>query len=168
MTIDREFVRLEAQLRQVEALVAEGDEKLGRRAPRVSGWSVAEQVDHLTKVLDRSLGLLLTSDTALPKGINLTGRLLLALGRLPRGVGKSPAAVRGADRRAGELRDALAGVRLLVTRLRASTGIFARRTPVFPHPYFGGLDAAQALRFLNVHTDHHLRIVADIRKATGA
>lgn len=168
MRIDAELARLEAQIAQVEALIAEGDEKLGRRAPRVSAWSVAEQIDHLTKVLDRALGLLLTSDTALPAGINLTGRLLLALGRLPRGVGKSPAAVRGAERSAAELRAQLAQVRPLVERLRDAGERLARRTPVFPHPYFGGLDTSQALRFLTVHTDHHLRIVADIRRATGA
>jgi hypothetical protein len=36
-----------------------------------------------------------------------------------------------------------------------------------PHPYFGGLTPVQTLRFLVVHTGHHLRIVADIRRATG-
>jgi hypothetical protein len=168
MGVETELARIEAQLRQVEALIAEGDEKLGRRAPKVSGWSVGEQVDHILKVLDRSLGLLLTSDQALPKGINLTGRLLLALRRLPRGVAKSPAALRGAERPAGELREQASRIPPLLAKVREDPARFARPTPVYPHPYFGGLDAARAVRFLAVHTDHHLRIVADIRRATGA
>lgn len=167
MPIAAELERIESQVRQVEALIAAGDEKLGRRAPKVSGWSVGEQVDHLLKVLDRSLGLLLTSEQALPKGINLTGRLLLALRRLPRGVGKAPAALRGAERPAGELRELAARIPPLLAKVREQPERFARSTPVYPHPYFGGLDAAQAIRFLAVHTDHHLRIVADIRRATG-
>jgi len=167
MKISAELDRLDAQLRQVAALIDEGDERLGRRAPRVSGWSVGEQVDHLTKVLERALALMLTSSTPLPKGINLTGRLLLACGRIPRGIGKSPQSVRGAERSAAELRESLARIRPLVERLRATPARLVDRTAIFPHPYFGGLDAAQALRFLSVHTDHHLRIVADIRKATG-
>lgn len=167
MPIAVELERIESQLRQVEALIAEGDEKLGRRAPKVSGWSVGEQLDHVLKVLDRSLGLLLTSDTALPKGVNLTGRLLLAVRRLPRGVGKSPTALRGAERPAGELREQAARIAPLLAKVREQPDRFARPTPIYPHPYFGGLDAARALRFLAVHTDHHLRIVADIRRATG-
>jgi hypothetical protein len=36
------------------------------------------------------------------------------------------------------------------------------RGPIVPHPRFGGLRPAQALRFAAVHMDHHLRIIADI------
>jgi len=167
MELATDLARIEQQCRQVEALIAEGDARLARRAPAISGWSIGEQVDHVLKVLDRSLGLLLTSDEALPKGINLAGRLLLAVRRLPRGVGKSPAALRGAERPAGELRAQLDRIAPLLDRVRDDAERFARPAPVYPHPYFGGLTAAQAIRFLAVHTDHHLRIVADIRRATG-
>jgi hypothetical protein len=118
MTIDPEFERLAVQLREVESLIDAGEEKLGRRAPRGSDWSVGEQIDHLTKVLERALALLLTSTTALPKGINLTGRIFLVWGRIPRGVGKSPQTVRGAERPGAELRLALTRIRPLADRLR--------------------------------------------------
>jgi hypothetical protein len=167
MSIAAELERIERQLHEVEALIAEGDARLAARAAAVSGWSVGEQVDHILKVLDRSLGLLLTSEEALPKGINLVGRILLAARRLPRGVGKSPAALRGAARPAGERRAQLDRIAPLLERVRDSPERFMRPTPIYPHPYFGGLRAAQAVRFLAVHTDHHLRIVADIRRAAG-
>jgi hypothetical protein len=36
---------------------------------------------------------------------------------------------------------------------------------ILPHPYFGGLDLPQTVRFWVVHTVHHLKIVDDIRRA---
>ena len=159
--------RIAAQLQSVEALLDEGDEKLGRRAPKISAWTVAEQVDHLTKVLERALALLASGPPRLGRGINLVGRVLLAVGRLPRGIGKSPSAVRGVERPESELRGALARVRVLVASVDGAGPALVGRHPVFPHPYFAGLTPAQTLRFLVVHTDHHLRIVADIRRATG-
>jgi hypothetical protein len=167
VNVATELRRIGAQLHAVEALLDEGEEKLGRRAPRVSGWSVAEQLDHVTKVLEAALARLLAESPPLGQGINLVGRVLLAIGRIPRGVGKSPAAVRGAERSAAELRAAVERVRALLASVAADGSPLAGDRPVFRHPYFAGLTPGQTLRFLSVHTDHHLRIVADIRRATG-
>ena len=46
----------------------------------------------------------------------------------------------------------------------AASAFFASPTPVFPHPYFGGLSAAQGVRFLGMHNHHHWKIVRDIRR----
>lgn len=168
MSSQEDLDRLERQLRSIDSLLDEGEEKLGRSAPRVSAWSVAQQLDHVTKVLERSLETLLVSEVRLERGINWIGRLLLGVGRLPRGVGKSPAAVRGVERRAADLQRTVIRIRELLARLAAAKVVTASGAPVYRHPYFGGLTPAQALRFLAVHTDHHLRIVADIRRATGS
>ena len=53
-----EIGRLEGQLAVLERLIGEGDAALARRADRVSAWSVGEQIDHMLKVLDASLGRL--------------------------------------------------------------------------------------------------------------
>ena len=98
--------------------------------------------------------------------MNLTGHLLLALGWIPRGVGKSPKGVVPAERNAGRPRGARRPAAQGSTATRRSPRrVLADPTPVFPHPYFGGLTALQGLRFLGIHTHHHLKIVADIRRA---
>jgi hypothetical protein len=163
-----ELGRLEAQLRVVEGLIDEGDGALGACAARVSAWSVGEQVDHMLKVLDAALARLEGGADPVPGGINLVGRICLGLGRLPRGVGKSPARLRAEQRQATELAATLSVVRERCARLGGRDELWRDRRALVRHPYFGALDARRTLRFLTVHTDHHLRIVADIRRATAA
>jgi hypothetical protein len=157
--------RLDGQLEAFERLVDDEPLALDLRAPEVSAWSVRQQVDHSLKVLH--FGLLTlekgTDRTLVP--INLLGRFLMALGWIPRGRGKSPERVLPEERTNAEL----AGE---VRRLRAGfsdpalseSARFSDPKPIFPHPYFGGLDAAQGVHFLGMHTHHHWKIVRDIRK----
>ena len=86
-------------LRQA-ALMAElagGPEaELGARAPAVSGWSVAEQLEHLMLV-DRGvlklMGHILDDPRPMPEAaINLAGRVVLLAGFIPRGRAQAPAA----------------------------------------------------------------------------
>jgi DinB superfamily len=162
----RELEQLEIQLERLGALLTEEPDATPLRVAGVSAWSVAEQVDHVLNVLDAGLGRLDGELVPLPRGINLTGRLLLGVGRLPRGVGKSPEPVRGESRPRAELVTRLVAVRVRLRGLGTQTEIWRDRRPLVRHPYFRGLTPRQGVRFLAIHTDHHLRIVADIRRAS--
>lgn len=93
------------------------------------------------------------------------GRLVLALGWIPRGKGKSPEALVGqevtADALAGSHRKCVEALRAVVDR----PVLLAARAPVMRHPYFGGLTATQTVRFARIHTGHHLKIVDEILAA---
>lgn len=162
--------RIDRQFEQIGELVAAGDPALAVHAPKVSAWSVGQQVDHMLNVAHGVFSRLTgEGDDELPHGINLTGRLLLAIGWLPRGVGKSPRSALPGEAPVAEV----LGARQVRLRgdfqgLRFRTGLLASRRRLLKHPYFGGLDCAQALRFLSVHNHHHLKIVRDIRRAAGA
>ena len=164
MSATSDFARLAALLVDLERIVAEGDGALRLRAPRVSAWSVGQQVDHALRVMNRSLAAVLEPGTAPARGINLAGRVILFVGRIPRGIGKAPAAAQGQESPVSELEEFLAAARRRLDAARRLDDRLRDRRPVLRHPYFRGLTRAQALRFLAVHTDHHLRIVADIRR----
>lgn len=161
----RELDRIEGQLDRIGALAA--SDALQERAARVSGWSVAEQLDHVTLVLASGTALLESPGEPPERGINLLGRTLLALGWLPRGVAKSPKGVRPAGADAGEIHERIEQIRSRLGQLRGRRELLEQRRPLFRHPYFGGLTPRQGVRFLAVHTHHHLKIVDDILEAAG-
>jgi hypothetical protein len=163
----KEIRQLETQLTRVAGLLREDPDPTGLRSERVSDWSVGEQVDHVLKVLESSLARLAAPGKPLDRGINVVGRILLKVGRLPRGVGRSPKSVLPTARSRAELADALDDVRERLRSLAAQADVWRSQRPLVPHPYFGGLTPKQGARMLVVHTDHHLRIVSDIRRAAG-
>ena len=185
--------RVHAQILRQLALMAElargPAAELTARAPAVSGWSVAEQLEHLVLVdrsVLKSVRRLLddphrqsaqsaqpahSAPPALPvPGINLVGRVVLGTGFIPRGrvgtlppfqPGAAPAATAG-DGIPG-VAEIERGMRELGPRLgELETGRGRSR-----HPVFGGLGGRQWLRFVVVHHHHHLKIVRDIRRARG-
>ena len=161
-----ELAALEAQLDRIATLLATEPDATPLRVERVSGWSVAEQVDHVLKIVSAQLGRL-TERRPAKRGINWPGRIILAVGRIPRGVGKTPEPVRGEAKPRPELVAALAGARERLGAMAGDGDLWRDARPLAGHPYFGGLTPRQVLRFLVIHTDHHLRIVADIRRAAA-
>jgi hypothetical protein len=136
----------------------------------VSGWSPLLHAEHMSKADAASLHQL---EAALERGskgeagprINLAGRAVLALGWIPRGVGKAPAPSRPVEADRGEVAEALRAVRGRIDALRGRWDEIAGSRGRASHPIFGGLDPPQWLRFLWIHHHHHLKIVRDIEKA---
>jgi len=157
--------RIETELGAVSSVIGLGDAALALRAPEVSAWSVAEQVDHLVKVNQSIFSHLLTRTPASGPRISLAGRLVLLTGHFPRGRGESPRKLRGQQASAVELAAAHEKSRDTFRILAAEPEPLLDPSAVLPHKMFGALTAAQALRFVPIHTRHHLRIVADIRAA---
>jgi hypothetical protein len=162
-----EIVRVANQLDEVAEIVRAGDAALRTRVERVSGWSVGQQLDHLLQAAQASLDRILDAPAPLARRINLTGRVLLGLGWFPRGAARSPKAFEGRDRTAAEIAASIAGVRAALDRVRERPDLVGRPEAVVPHPYFRGLTGAQALRMVAVHTEHHLKIVRELRRAAA-
>lgn len=147
----------------MQRLAGEPEPRLFRAVPAVSTWCSVEHLDHLVKVSGMILRLLITASEAapLPKRITPLGRLILVLGWIPRGRGKSPTRARGERVTAATLQTSLQELDALVERLDVQL-LATSRTAVVPHPKFGGLTPSEALRFVVVHNEHHLRIIRDI------
>ncbi len=173
----RAFARIRRQSSVVAKLLGEGGGRLDTHAEAVSAWSVAQQLEHLLLVERSVLAQIhrLLDARQLPPlaGINLLGRTVLATGFMPRGVAKAPGgslpaaaaarAAAAATEQQGEVERRIAALAPRLDELQR-TGRAGLR---LAHPRFGGLDGPQWLRFLGIHTHHHLKIVRDIRRARG-
>lgn len=140
---------------------------LATRAPEVSGWSVAQQVEHLLNVdhavLD-GIDRLLEGDgeKGRPK---LPGWFTLLSRRIPRGRAQAPEAVQPRDVDVETLTERAAENRRRVEEYQERIRELARIRLTRPHPVLGDFDARRWILFLDIHERHHLAIVDDILRA---
>ncbi len=177
MRPDRDLARLIDRFEEVEHVVRWPEERLYLRLENVSGWSPAQHVDHVV----RALALILDSVDQLRDGTNrdivlggvpnVAGFAVLTTGWIPRGRGEAPAAVLPEPSPVRhQLREAVYEVVQRARRLAPhATGLRAT-VGTLPHPILGPMRATHWLRFADIHTRHHMAIVADIdrRRAVGA
>lgn len=163
-----EIERIERQLDDMAARIRRGRTALLAAAPEHSGWSVGQHLDHLLKALKATTAALERSDLPPPAGgLNLLGRLLFLTGRIRRGAAQSPERVRGEQRPPEELETLLDIGRTRLSRLRTGD-LPLRPGRCIDHPALGGLTASEALRFVRIHQDHHLRIIREIERLAAA
>jgi hypothetical protein len=169
------MLRVHARALRQLALMAElaqGPElELAARAPAISGWSVAEQLEHLALVdrgVQKGIGRIL-DDPQLPAapGINLIGKVVLGTGFMPRGRARTGPAFQPAAMPQEALHAALLEIDHGLRQMEPRLGELERAAGRSRHMVFGGLGGRQWLRFLTVHHHHHLKIVRDIRRARG-
>lgn len=168
--------RLRARLGDGAAIVRWPQDRLYVRVEALSAWSPAQHVDHLLRTLD----LLLDRAETLEKGADpdirpeggptMLGGLVLLSRWMPRGRGEAPVELLPDPRPVRHrLREALAAALERIRRLSEDADHFRRVPGTLPHPVLGSLDASRWIRLADVHTRHHLAIIADIdrRRAIG-
>ncbi len=160
----RDLAKILAQTNTLESLLA--DEKTAAASrPNISGWGVGEHVEHLL-IADRgtleAIDRMLTGSLDSGGSPTAAGRLILAVGRIKRGIGKSPAPVRPRGTDLATVRDMLTNIRSSLDALGNQTEAITACRATAPHPVFGHLRPAQWLRFIDFHHRHHLRIIDDI------
>ncbi len=169
---------IESDLRRTRQMYDEMHGVLGlplesrdRVVPRISAWSPVQQIAHVSKsnrwILSSVVAILAGRRKAETRGsIKPIGRLVLRSGLIPRGVGKAPSVARpddviSAERLTEDLRQQLGNMGQIDEHLEAVKS--SRQT--FEHPYFGHLNSRQWIRFVRVHTNHHMKIVGEILSA---
>ncbi|WP_299366061.1 DUF1569 domain-containing protein [Winogradskyella sp.] len=126
----------------------------------ISTVDVAWHLDHMLKTINKITDTLEISnpDDYSKSYFNFSRILSLSSGHIPRGRAQSPSVVRPPD---SILTESLI---LQINMAKANVEklkLFDKKSH-FNHPYFGQLNKAQAIRFMEVHTMHHLKIVSDI------
>jgi hypothetical protein len=148
---------LEAQLELIESCF----DKIEVSNLKVSKASVGWHIDHTVKVMNKVCDTLIFSN---PKDyeakFNIRRNLVFALGFFPRGKAKSPKRVLPPEI------ILLEDIQTQFTKAKLNLKEIQNldKNSNFEHPIFKQLNKKQTLRFLKLHTEHHLKIVKDILK----
>lgn len=152
---DELVFKLQNQLEELEANMV--DFELTNEA--VSSASVGWHIEHSLLVIEGVIETLKTSDPKLfKKKFNLKKKIIYLLGKFPRGKARAPKSVRPSEQMDKiQTEKRLDRLKLAITELlKLDTGVF------FKHPIFGNLRLLDSVRFLELHTEHHLKIIRGI------
>ncbi|WP_375238838.1 DUF1569 domain-containing protein [Aurantibacter sp.] len=127
--------------------------------PSISNRAVDWHIDHCIRIIVGVCSQLKKSDPeTFKKTFNLKRALILKSGYIPRGKAKAPKHVNTLDIINKE------EVVSLINKSKSSVQEIKGlpKKAFFSHPFFGDLNLKQTKRFLEVHTNHHLKIIDDI------
>lgn len=125
----------------------------------VSKADVAWHLDHMLKTINRLSEALAQSDPQdFESKFNMQRVFVHTTGYIPRGAAQSPPSVRPPDH---ILLDSL-NLQLKQAKQNLKTIANLDDNSFFAHPVFDHLDRDQTRRFLEIHTNHHLKIIKDI------
>lgn len=142
-------------LDNIESLIPEKDVK----NESVSKADVAWHLDHVLKTVNEVTKSLENSNPKdFKSGFNIPRIMSLTFGFIPRGREQSPSVVRPPEKILtkdiiSQLEEARKNIDVL-NKLNKKAH--------FKHPVFGTIDKPTSIRFIEVHTKHHLRIINDI------
>lgn len=126
----------------------------------VSTATIGWQIGHVLKVI---YGVTTTMSKSKPEEykwqFNFTRMFILTTKKIPRGKAKAPKVVRPVE--ADLTEEALLDF-IQKSRKSIETAVHLKPKAYFEHPFFGLLSRDKAILFLEIHTEHHLKIIRDI------
>lgn len=122
----------------------------------VSKSNIGWHIDHSCKVINQVIQTVQTSEPSLYKNnFSFLGKLFFTLGFFPRGKAKAPKHVLPPEIITKEdLVNQLEQSRTLIKTIPALD-----KNAFFKHPLFGDINKKRINRFLELHTNHHVKII---------
>lgn len=154
MTMNKQLQKLTAQLSEI-AQHLPAYACVNNKVSQVSaGWHLSHCMLTLRKIIE-TIG---ASDPAgYKRRFSFSKLLVFTSNSIPRGKGRAPKTVLPTDINEGALQNQLQELSRQVALL---DGLDPNQ--YFAHPYFGDLKLKEAIRFMEIHTRHHLKIVREI------
>ncbi len=125
----------------------------------ISNGSVGWHIEHCLLVIESIIAKLKATD---PKNyiwkFSLKKMLVFTLNKIPRGKGKAP------DRVTPRTKVTEESLKAHLTKTAEKLNELASIEPncFIEHPVFGLLNKKTSLQFIQIHTEHHLKIIEDI------
>lgn len=149
-------------MNQLEVLMKELEETISKQEqinPSVSQASVGWHIEHTLLTMNVIIDALKNSNQSEYRWkFNFTRLLVLTMKKIPRGRAQSPKIVRPViDFNQETLQQHLA-----LSKHKIKDLDVLQPNHHFKHPFFGNLNLKPTIRFLQIHTQHHLHIIKDI------
>lgn len=149
--------KLNQILKQLESKIPHHAVMKARVSQTNAGW----HLEHSMLTINGITHALSKSEPHLYKRkFKLIKLIVFTLGKIPRGKAKAPKVVQPISTVTREILEK----HLEVTRIKISELEKLSKDKYFDHPIFGHLKLKDTIRFLEIHTHHHLKIVDDIIK----
>ncbi len=127
----------------------------------ISKANVAWHLDHSLKVINAVAKSMKESDPALFRNnFSFLGKIFFKLGFFPRGKVKAPTYVKPPK----VILDTAIVSQLAEARKHIKEIKGLEENAYFRHPLFGHIHTKRVFRFMDMHTNHHLKIVKSILK----
>lgn len=137
------------------------EEKISKHAvsnPEISKSTIGWQIEHILLTINAIIENIEKSDPKNYKwSFKLSKIIVFALNKIPRGRAKSPKVVTPGHYDEQTLEEHL---QFTQTKIRQLENLDPNK--YFNHPFFGDLKLKKAIKFLEIHTNHHLEIINDI------
>jgi len=151
-------------MKQLTALIMALEEKVPLfeiENKQISQAKVGWHIQHSLMVVNNIIHALKNTDpNAYHWSFNLNRVLIFSMGKIPRGKGKAPKTVMPTEDMNTKL------LYEFIEKAKTNVGFLPQLHPKqhFTHPYFGQLKLKPTIKFLVMHTKHHLEIIEDILK----
>ncbi len=147
-----------AQLKLLIGLLEQKIIHSSKENSAISGVNVAWHIDHSLKVINSVIATLQKSDAKYSWDFNLKRTYFFLRKSIPRGKARAPKAVQSFEEiTPKDIERQIKTARFLIQELETMD-----KNTNFIHPFIGKLNLKQAIIFLEVHTQHHLKIIDDI------
>ena len=125
----------------------------------ISQSNITWQIDHTLKVINGIIFSLKNSNpTDYKSKFNFKRSLIFFTKNIPRGKVQAPQSVRTYDEISKQ--DLIEQIALAKKLLQDLNNL--NKDHYFKHPFLGDLNVKQTIKFLEIHTNHHLKIINDI------
>jgi hypothetical protein len=151
-------------MQNIQNLISQLESKIPfyeKTNPSVSNATVGWQIEHSLKTIYQIVLVVKNSNPQEYQWkFNKSKLFISILGFIPRGKAKAPKVVLPDDTISEE--SLLLSLQKVKSALQEWDSF--DKNAYFPHPFFGNLNKKSTIWFLNLHTNHHLKIVNDICK----
>ena len=126
----------------------------------ISGGNISWHIEHTLLTLDRIIDRLSETDSRdYQWTVSFPKLFVFATGIIPKGKAEAPPSVQPV----GNINHETLIKHLAFTKEKINKLQQMERGQYFEHPYFGHLKLKQAIKFLEIHTKHHLKIIQSIK-----